>query len=129
MARKKDTAPKKPAELVIVAEASATPELVANGLEAMVNERTRFGTINAFSGFEYVRYEWRAVPAGYEEQAQAHPYLNTRPRMVSTVEVELENAVGATDEEIVTDETGDDGAGVGDDQTGNDGADGATDEG
>lgn len=52
----------------------------ALGLEAMVNDKTRHSTVNAFSGHEYVRYEWRAVPAGFEAQAQAHPYLSVRAR-------------------------------------------------
>jgi hypothetical protein len=33
------------------------------------------GPITAFSGFEFVKYEWRDVPAGFENQAEQHPYL------------------------------------------------------
>jgi hypothetical protein len=31
--------------------------------------------VQAFSGREYVRYEWRDVPTGLEEQARGNPYL------------------------------------------------------
>lgn len=56
-----------------------------NGFEAIVNEKTRYSTVNAFSGFEYVRYEFRPVPKGYEEQAKKHPYLTVRPRTKSAL--------------------------------------------
>lgn len=33
------------------------------------------GPVVAFSGVEYVKYEWRDVPPGFESQAESHPYL------------------------------------------------------
>jgi len=33
------------------------------------------GPVLAFGGFEFVTYEWRDVPAGFEEAAGQHPYL------------------------------------------------------
>lgn len=76
--------------------------------EAMVNEKTRHGTVIAFSGYEYVRYEWRRVPAGFEEQAEKHPHLDVRVRNVTEEEIQEateEQAVGAvTDETEASDE-------------------------
>jgi len=33
------------------------------------------GPIVAFGGFEFVAYEWRGVPPGFEEAAGQHPFL------------------------------------------------------
>ena len=33
------------------------------------------GPVVAFGGVEYVGYEWRDVPVGFEAQAEQHPYL------------------------------------------------------
>jgi hypothetical protein len=33
----------------------------------------------AFGGFEFVKNEWRDVPAGFENQAAQHPYLEIEP--------------------------------------------------
>lgn len=33
------------------------------------------GPVVAFGGIEYVGYEWRDVPVGFESQAEQHPYL------------------------------------------------------
>jgi hypothetical protein len=54
-------------------------------MDARVNQSSRYGTITAFSGREYVKYEWRVVPAGFEAEAARHPYLEVKP-----VEVESE---------------------------------------
>jgi len=35
----------------------------------------------AFSGHEYIRSEWRDVPAGFEDQAKNHPLLDTQPSL------------------------------------------------
>ncbi len=35
----------------------------------------RFSSVTAFSGLEYVRYEWRDVPKGLEQQAKGNPFL------------------------------------------------------
>jgi len=36
------------------------------------------GPVSAF-GFEFVAYEWRNVPAGFEADAERHPYLEIQP--------------------------------------------------
>ena len=33
------------------------------------------GPVTAFGGYEFVNYEWRAVPDGFEEEAERHPFL------------------------------------------------------
>ena len=33
------------------------------------------GPVTAFNGIEYVGYEWRDVPSGFEAAAENHPYL------------------------------------------------------
>jgi hypothetical protein len=35
--------------------------------------------VRAFSGHEYVRYEWRKVPLGCEGEALVHELLDTKP--------------------------------------------------
>lgn len=47
-------------------------------MEARVKQSSRYGTITAFSGSEYVKYEWRIVPAGKEEEAAQHPSLEVK---------------------------------------------------
>jgi hypothetical protein len=47
-------------------------------MEAKVNQSSRYGTVTAFSGHEYVKYEWRIVPAGHEEEAARHPSLEVK---------------------------------------------------
>jgi hypothetical protein len=46
---------------------------------ARVKQEYLAGPVMAFSGREYVRSEWREVPAGFEEQAKSHPLLDTQP--------------------------------------------------
>ena len=48
---------------------------------ARVKQDYLAGPVTAFSGREYVRSEWREVPAGFEEQAKNHPLLDTQPSM------------------------------------------------
>jgi len=48
-------------------------------MEARVSQSSRYGNITAFSGREYVKYEWRTVPAGFEEEAEKNPYLEIKP--------------------------------------------------
>ncbi len=45
---------------------------------ARVKQDYLAGSVIAFSGREYIRREWRAVPAGFEEQAKDHPLLDTQ---------------------------------------------------
>jgi len=46
---------------------------------ARVKQDYAAGPVMAFSGREYVRSEWREVPAGFEDQAKNHPLLDTQP--------------------------------------------------
>jgi hypothetical protein len=48
---------------------------------ARVKQDYAAGPVIAFSGREYVRGEWREVPAGFEEQAKNHPLLDTQPSL------------------------------------------------
>jgi hypothetical protein len=45
---------------------------------ARVKQDYLAGAVTAFSGREYIRSEWREVPAGFEEQAKNHPLLETQ---------------------------------------------------
>lgn len=123
MAKKKVQSKKEETQPVAI---HAEPMREARGLEAIINHKTRHGTLTAFSGSEYVRYEWRPVPAGYEAQAEAHPYLDVRPRMVEiggpaqTTDVEGETLESVTDETDAnsgagTDEGADESSGAGTD--------------
>lgn len=47
-------------------------------LLARAKDSFRAGPVIAFSGYEYVRYEWRPVPAGHEEEAKRHALLDLR---------------------------------------------------
>ena len=46
-------------------------------MQATVKDSSPWKIITAFGGREYVRGEWRPVPAGCEEEAGRHPYLET----------------------------------------------------
>jgi hypothetical protein len=48
---------------------------------ARVKQDYTAGSVMAFSGREYVRSEWREVPAGFEEQAKNHPLLEVQPSL------------------------------------------------
>jgi hypothetical protein len=48
---------------------------------ARVKQDYAAGPVRAFSGREYVREEWREVPAGFEEQALTNPLLDTQPSL------------------------------------------------
>lgn len=48
---------------------------------ARVKQDYLAGSVTAFSGREYIRSEWREVPAGFEEQAKSHPLLETQPSL------------------------------------------------
>ena len=43
---------------------------------ARVKQTCRWNTVTAFAGREYIRNEWRRVPAGLEAEAQRHPMLD-----------------------------------------------------
>ncbi len=44
----------------------------------MKAKSNRFGSITAFNGIEYVRYEWRDVPAGFEDEARRNQFLDVQ---------------------------------------------------
>jgi hypothetical protein len=48
---------------------------------ARVRQDYAAGAVMAFSGREYVRSEWREVPAGFEEQARNHELLEIQPSL------------------------------------------------
>lgn len=47
-------------------------------LEARVKQDYFLAHISAFSGLEFVKSEWRPVPAGLEDQARNHELLEVR---------------------------------------------------
>lgn len=51
---------------------------MANKLEAKVKDELNIGPVAAFSGREYIRFEWRPVPAGCEAEARRHTMLDVR---------------------------------------------------
>ena len=42
--------------------------------------------VMAFTGREFVTYEWRPVPSGHEEAARNHPMLDVRERKQAPVD-------------------------------------------
>jgi hypothetical protein len=44
-------------------------------MKAKVKETCKLNTVQAFGGLEYNRYEWAAVPTGFEADALRHPLL------------------------------------------------------
>lgn len=61
-------------------------------MEAKVKQESRWGSITAFSGCEFVKSEWRAVPAGCEAEAMRNEYLETREKPVEVAPIEAEAA-------------------------------------
>ncbi len=47
-------------------------------MEAKVKDKARFQTYVFFSGHEFLKGEWRPVPADYEAQARAEKLLDIR---------------------------------------------------
>ena len=47
-------------------------------MEARVKQDQRWNTIKAFSGQEFNKDEWRPVPNGFEKEAAANEFLETR---------------------------------------------------
>ncbi len=45
-------------------------------MQARVKEKSWISVVTAFGGREYVRYELRTVPVGYEAEAKQHPLLD-----------------------------------------------------
>ncbi len=44
----------------------------------MKAKSNRFGSITAFNGIEYVRYEWRDVPSGFDDEARRNQFLDVQ---------------------------------------------------
>lgn len=47
-------------------------------MQARVKQNSRYGSITAFSGIEYVKHEFRSVPKSMEDQARVHDLLEVR---------------------------------------------------
>lgn len=47
-------------------------------MQARVKQSSRYGSITAFSGIEFVKHEYRKVPTQYEAQAKTHELLEIR---------------------------------------------------
>lgn len=54
-------------------------------MNARVQPGTKLPFVKAFGGYEFVHGMWRAVPAGFEEAAQAHPLLEVQEDEVMEV--------------------------------------------
>lgn len=50
-------------------------------MEARVKQDYFLPSLIAFSGVEFTRAEWRAVPEGFEEEAKKHPFLDVQPSL------------------------------------------------
>lgn len=55
-------------------------------MEARVKADCRLNTVTAFGGREYGKRDWRPVPDGEREAAEAHPYLDVRQVKSAVVE-------------------------------------------
>lgn len=55
-------------------------------MEARVKQDARWKSITAFSGLEFVKMEWRPVPAGCEAEAKRNPFLEVREKPVEVAE-------------------------------------------
>lgn len=75
-------------------------------LEAKVKEQYVLGPVIAFSGYEFVRTEWRAVPAGFEPAALVHPLLDVREVGGEEIRVaaqdHLADTLGTADAHVLT---------------------------
>ena len=62
-------------------------------MQARVKPSARFGIVQALSGLEFTKKDWRAVPAGKEAEALRNQYLECRELVVEEVpELEAELA-------------------------------------
>jgi len=76
-------------------------------MEAKVKKSYRMGAVIAFSGVEFIRTEWRPVPAGFEAQATVHPLLDVRDaesqaEIHVTAKDHLADTLGTADLKVVT---------------------------
>lgn len=86
---------------------------------ARVKSDYRWQTVRAFAGLEYVKNEYRAVPAEYEEVAKLHPALEFMPDAKATHSgVTSKIAVASKVPEVEPEgESGDTGEAEGDEST------------
>lgn len=54
-------------------------------MQAKVKDSHRWKTVVAFSGHEFVKGEWRSVPAGFEKDASEHPMLEVMDKDVDAL--------------------------------------------
>jgi len=74
-------------------------------IQARVKQEYRYGkSLLAFSRHEFMKDEWRDVPAGSEDEARAHEWLEVRDRPV-VEEGAIETLAPAPEVEAVTDVT------------------------
>lgn len=64
-------------------------------MQARVKKTSRYGVANLFSGHEFVKFEWRKVPEGFEEQARTNDLLEVREGKAEkeVVEKQVQEAV------------------------------------
>lgn len=53
-------------------------------MKAKVKKSARFPLITSCAGKEFVRYEYREVPAGFEQEAENNPFLDVEKGKVSS---------------------------------------------
>ena len=59
-------------------------------MQAKVKKDYRYPAVTAFSGLEYVKFEFRAVPAFAEDEAKRHPALEIQELVPEAVVEVLE---------------------------------------
>lgn len=55
-------------------------------MQARVKKSYRWQIANACQGAEFVKYEWRPVPTGFEEQAKGLDFLETQSEVIASGE-------------------------------------------
>ena len=73
-------------------------------LEAKVKDVFNLGPVIAFSGYEYIRTEWRPVPVGSEPAALVHPMLDTREIGGKEIKVTAKDRLTEINAEAINDE-------------------------
>lgn len=74
-------------------------------MKAKVKDNYRWHNISALSGAEFVKGEWREVPAGFEEEAKRHPALEIQAEKVAVKATVQETVIEAPVQETATVET------------------------
>lgn len=79
-------------------------------MQAKVKADYRWPAVVAFGGHEYVKSEFRPVPAGCEAEAQRHPHIETAPDPAARVELRFAGTIQDGEVETIQsapDEVGD----------------------